>query len=291
LSDSLIVDGRIRGFPYPPLSMLSATAGYMITDVRLGTVLAIGLAAWAMRAIGLAHSLPAGYPYELLPICLLCMPRTLLVVEQGWTDPYPAAAGVVLVASLLLPNRARVLGRTLSSRSARILSLALFLASKQYAFIWIPVLWARRHLDLRVLLWAGVAVLATALPFLLWDARGVFDGLVRFQIVQVFRPDSLSLAAPLFSELGWQLPRWLPLVSAALLSLWFGSRRRNSLALTTVGGALVYEGLFLTSPQAFINYYWFCGVLLLLGTTLALCEQRATSQSAEAEPTREASVG
>ena len=144
---------------------------------------------------------------------------------------------------------------------------------------------------MRVLLWGGVAAFATALPFLLWDARGVFDGLVRFQIVQVFRPDSLSLAAPLFSELGWKLPRWLPLVSAALLSLWFGSRRRNSLALTTVGGALVYEGLFLTSPQAFMNYYWFCGVLLLLGTLLALCEQRSAAQGAEAGSAREASLG
>jgi hypothetical protein len=266
LSESLIVDGRIRSFPYPPLVLLLGTAGYALADVRLGTVLAIALAAWAMRAIGRRRGLPPGHAYELLPLCLLSLPNNLLMVEQGWTDTYPAAAGVILVASLGLSNR-----------TARALGLALFVASKQYVVIWIPVLWARRHLETRVVLWGGVAAFTTALPFLLWDGRGVFDGLVRFQLEQVFRPDSLSLAAPLFWELGWKLPRWLPLVSAALLSLWLGRRRKDSLALTTVGGALIFLGLFLTSPQAFLNYYWFCGALLLLGTALELCRQRDAS--------------
>ena len=75
--------------------------------------------------------------------------------------------------------------------------------------------------------WRRVAVvvgtvLATALPFLIWDPRALWDATVALHLGSLPRPDSVNLV-----YLGIVVPQWL----AIGVPIGLGDRRLNALAL------------------------------------------------------------
>jgi hypothetical protein len=121
---------------------------------------------------------------------------------------------------------------------------------------------------------AGVAA-ALLVPFALWDPAGFFRGLVRMQLWQPFRDDSLSLAA-LAAHLRPGDYSALSLVGLALAAalLAFCLRGRTDLPQAASTSAAAWILLLLLNKQAFCNYYWLAAGLLCAAVALPARDER-----------------
>lgn len=253
----------LRCYPYPPLSLLFATAGFWLGgDVRvafLALQLLTGLLLYAMvrRRAGATA----------LGLCALHLlnPRGLFLLEQAWTEPL-LMAGVTIWTALLL-------GAPRASRRAELLQglgLGLLLAAKQYAVLLLPLALAPRlrpgwprAARLRS---AGIAVGLCGLgvlPFLLWHPRALIEDLVLFQLRQPFRPDALTLPALAHVVTGLRAPGALAILGAAVSFFWILPRLPQKPAGVLFGAAVGCFAFFATAKQAFCNYYSLVAVLLL----------------------------
>lgn len=274
------------GLPYPPLSLLMAVPGKAwFGDMRYAELISLlvgaGLIGFATRSI----------VAPLAAALLLLTPRSLFVLEQGWTEPFAIAW----------------LGATIftARRAPRVLPwmLALLVSVKQHLVLAVPcsLLLLPRPFELRAairLLWPSFAVpLALALPFVIWDPMAFFRSVVWLQLVEPFRPDSLSVLR-LLLDLGWPLDRDnLIVVVLPLLALTISLVAAWRLAPRTPGGFAVALGFALllvtvTSKKAFCNYYFlviaaFCAALAadsVNAASAATAGRRVAATGADAPP-------
>jgi hypothetical protein len=126
--------------------------------------------------------------------------------------------------------------------------------------------------------------MATALPFFLWSPRDFVDDVVLFHLRQPFRADALSIPAAIAKATGWRAPDVVALAAAgAATALTWRRVATTSLATVPLAAAALYMAFFLFAKQAFCNYYYFVGALVLGGA--ALLEARAlTSQGIVGAP-------
>ena len=118
-------------------------------------------------------------------------------------------------------------------------------------------------------LWVAAAVLAAVLgPFFVGDPAGFWRGVVEFQFLQPFRPDSLSLTALAVRLVG---PAVLPVAVAGLLLgagvIAFCMRLSPGLPLACAAVAAAWAAVLIWNKQSFCNYWWLCSGLL--GTAAA----------------------
>ncbi len=239
----------LHDYPYPPLSLLLTIPGRLLGDVRwalLAAQLAIALLLYALARRN-AHA-----PWFALSLAALHLvhPRGPFVIEQAWSDTFSALAFVGLLYFL-----------TTGGKIGAALSLGAFLAVKQYGVLLLPLMLkdpARR----RAVPWALIIAAAITAPFVLWNPRAFVDDLLLFQLRQPFRPDAMSLTALVAWIAGWQAPGVLALLAAAAATV-YAWKRVATLPSLALGAALVYLWFFLGAKQAFCNYYYFAGVLLL----------------------------
>ncbi len=182
---NLSQSGRLQfGFPYPPVSLLLAAAGYGATgDHRFAQLIAIVAAAALMASM---RPGPPGRVAILAAGGFLFTPRSLFVLSRAWTEPF-----VVFLLALTV---------WCAIRRPRFLPLALglFLASKQY-LIFVPALamllcprpWTARQIA-SLLGRAFVVAAAVTLPFALWGVRPFIFSLFTVQKIAPFREDALS---------------------------------------------------------------------------------------------------
>jgi hypothetical protein len=143
-------------------------------------------------------------------------------------------------------------------------ALGLFLSTKQYTILTIPLLplliegphhWRTLR---NILFKAGLVVAAINLPFLIWNFHEFFRALVLFQFLQGFRNDALSYLVLIKQNYpNVTLPVWislLPLVVVIPLSL---RRLASSPAGFAAAVTVVYLFFFAFNKQAFCNYYYF----------------------------------
>ncbi len=235
----LVVDGRLQfGFPYPPLTLLLALPGALAGDFRYSQLAAMAVAGGIMTVLGRGRlGLSAAALY-------LFSPRTFFVLEQGWTEPYLVALAAFV---LLAATRARALLPV---------ALGLFIASKQYLVVALPLVpWLERRA--RPLALAALVAAAVTLPFALWDLPAFWHSVAALQFGQPFRDDALSFLAVVAYVTGFRPPSGLALVAAvAALVLCFRRLPRSphgfALAL-----ALSFFAFFAFNKQAFCNYYHF----------------------------------
>src|SRR5262249_46534531 len=126
----------------------------------------------------------------------------------------------------------------------------------------------------REVLGGMLVALVPALPFLLWDAGSFWQGVVGFHLHSPFRPDSLSLPALVYQLRGTEMSALVAFGAVAVVFALHAGVRRPSLAQATFAGALAFLSFFLLNKQAFRNYYWFAGSLLLATIPLAAAEAR-----------------
>ena len=259
-------DGRraLSEYPYPPLSLLATTLGLLAGgDVRYALLAAQLGIALVLFAVARRNQKPPWFALA-LPILHLANPRGAFVLEQSWTDALPALCfvGLLTIPSFFGARRDAATPPPLRDELAAALWLGLLLAFKQYGVLLLPLLCHPRGPRLRTLALAVGIAAAVSLPLFLWDPRAFINDVLLFQLRQPFRLDAMSLAPLLARISGWRAPGALALVAAAA-AMAFGWRRIAGPRTFALVAALTYCWFFLTAKQAFCNYYYFLGVLVL----------------------------
>jgi hypothetical protein len=269
IDPSLLKNGRVAYHMYPPLSVILTLPGYLLGDARYSLIAATAGA--ALFLVGAARRLGCerGHPVELAAVALMFQSRGFFLVEQAWTEPFPLLGACALAWAAAGP-------------APRGLITALFLSAKQYSIFWVPSLWAAGKLTRREILIGVLGAAAILIPFFLWSPDGIWHGLVLFQIQQPFRDDALSVLALIHHEWHAQLPSAVGFAAGALTLtaglLWIRRRRSQSLGDAALVGAAVYLAFFAFNKQAFFNYYWFSGAMILV----AVATQGNPSRASEA---------
>lgn len=250
---SISTNGRVHvGFPYPPLALIWVIPGYWLGDIRYSWLLAIDLAAFLIFCT--SPNLIGGIAATLL----LIGSGSTYVLSHGYTDPLIllGLAFTVLVAQ----------------KSPRVLPfvLGLFLASKQYSILALPLgalllprfSWSAY---LSIVAKACAVVAIVTIPFLILDPRGFWWSLVSFQVLAPIRPDALSFSGLLIAHGFRGIPQWLVglvTVTGIGFALWKAPRTPSAFAISL---ALVSILFFVLNKQAFVNYYFFCFGTLCVG--------------------------
>lgn len=243
----LVVNGRVQlGFPYPPLSLLMAVPGQLLAgDFRFGNAVAVALTALLIGTCRPGR-LAAG-----AATLFLFVPRGLFVLEQGWTEPYVV---LLFAATVWCACRAPALVP---------LALGLFFAVKQYAILAAPLVvllhagsgaWRKAG---RTLAQAALVAAVVTVPFVVAGPAAFVHDVLELQIVQPFRPDSLSYLAEWAYLTGRTPWLWLAfVVTPVVVVLCVRCAPRN---VAGFAGAVALSALvfFAFNKQAFVNYYFF----------------------------------
>ena len=242
----MVIDGRVQvGLQYPPVTFLAALPGYLLGDVRYGYLLAVLLSAiFAFATVPRVAGL-------CLAAYLLLNPITFMVEDRCWTEPL---VWMLLCATLYTAiKRPRWLP----------LALGLFLASKQYNFLALPLV----AILLRPFAWkaysrllgASVAIaIATLLPFARFNFQALWRDLALFHLAQPLRQDALSFAIvfPPYMKIGL-------LLLLAFLA-WIARRGIDRAALFPAAFGMALLLFVSAGKQAFMNYYFLASLSLLL---------------------------
>ena len=269
--EGVSIDGVLQfGWPYFPLSLLVVAPFELVTDYRIGLVLALVAAAILMsRLTPSAHSTIAAMAF------LLISP-SVVAARNGWSDPLVllALVGVVFATVHHPRGRSAVTG-------------ALF-AIKQYTvFLAVPTILAHDRpwsiqLLLRHFAFAGAVFLLITLPFVVWNPSAFWGSVVELQFLQPFRPDSIALPA-LVPDWWRSLPPAIsigaPFLAMALASAAVAWKTPTGGQGVALGAAFVLLVAFVTSKQAFVNYYLVAiGALFSAAAAVAIGEEDPTGR-------------
>lgn len=261
-------------YAYLPATLYPETLSYaLFRDVRYAHLAAELLAALllftqARRRMGTSTS-------QWLTLIFLFHPRSLYVLENAWTEPL--IIGAYALCDWLA---SRYPG---SKRLA--IAYGILLSTKLYLvyFALHALLLERRPARLLLI---ALAALATTLPFIIANPEAFIRYGVLFQLTPAFRPDALSLLAGLHdfgvALASSKLPAMLAGAACALYTLWrfFPLGNEGWRWATTI----TTWAIFLMGSQAFCNYYYFIGAMVLF-TLAGACErQTATDNTAAQQP-------
>lgn len=232
------------GYPYAPLTLLAGVPGYLAGDVRYSN-----LAAMAVAALLIGYARP-GRISKLAAVLLLFTPPMLLLFANAWTEPFV----IVMLAATWFCH----------CRRPRYMPwmLGLFLASKQYAILAMPLCLLLLDRPWRIaplvrMIWrVAAAGLFVSLPLILWDTRAFAHSALLWQFRQPFRADSLSYLAWLrpANPLQWTWVAFAAMFATMAFVLAIGRRKRLPFP---VGVAMLFMMFFAFNKQAFANYYYF----------------------------------
>jgi hypothetical protein len=249
----VVVNGRIAyGFPYLPVTLLVAIPGQLLGDARYSQLIAMLVTALVLRRLA---SDRVGRAAAVLAVTA---PVAIFILSGAWTEP----TLVALLACLVLALKRR-------RHAFFAVFLGLFLVSKQYVVVVLPIIWLIRQTLTRRIIFIGLGVAtALTLPFFLVNPPSFWKAIVEFQLVQPFRADSLSLLVSSVNTFGWP-PPWtyglLPLVGGGLTSIALALRAPRTPAAFAAGVGLTLLVTILLSKQAFMNYYFIVSGAFLIG--------------------------
>ncbi|MGI9666929.1 MAG: hypothetical protein ACR2N2_07510 [Acidimicrobiia bacterium] len=262
----------IQEYTYPPINLAWYWVGDAISgDVRAGGAIAIALAFVLVGLIGLQGPETRVAPTVAVLGLLLANQAHYLMVSNGWTE---AVAVPFFLASLLLWKKVPM-------ASAVLLGLAL--ASKQYFILAIPVVLvlpdSRRYMRAGV---ASVVAALTFLPFVLWDVRGLIDGVIVHHLTRTPRPDGMTLA-----NLGIEVPTVLALAAAVGVGVLLGRRARGG-GSTLLSLSAVFSVFTILAVRGFINTWWMvfwlvAAALLVPDWSSATIDEDAAGSSTDAQ--------
>ena len=274
--DGLSADGKLRfGFPYPPLSLYFATAGYaLLGDHRYAQLVALTLA-----GVFVAYGRP-GRTAALAAVLLLFTPRAFFILGRAWTEPFVVCA---LAATVFC-----------ACRGLRVLPIALglLLASKQYLVFALPAVYllVPPPRNWRSVLWlAGGALLtaaAVSAPLVLWDWRAFVHSAGTVQKLAPFREDALSYLVWISHQWGRRYDVGVAFAAMAVgttVALWRCARDPAGFAAAL---ALIYLPFIAFNKQAFANYYLFVIGALCCAVAATPVAPAQDGRKSEAPPVR-----
>jgi hypothetical protein len=271
----VIVDGRFDfGFPYLPVPLLAAVPGHLLGDVRFTGLVGLLVVTLVVRAVS------ADDTGRLLSLSIFTSFTAMTLVVGAWVEP-------VMMAALALTILFLVRGRPIPAAVA----LGLFLATKQYLVVIVPLLWMFSKLaGWRALIVSLTSAAVLTVPFVWVSPSEFWRSTVELHLMQPFRSDSISLLVAAVEALGWPPPAAhgiLPLIAGlgvACLVAWRAPKTPAAFALG-VGVTLLATVLF--SKQAYLNYYSLIAASLALGIAswprVQRGEARARSQALPCE--------
>ncbi len=243
----------LERFPYLPVAAFVAAPGKLLGDPRFSTVAvaaAIGAALWALwrRADQLLR--PRAEHALLLAVLFPLLPGMILF---AWVD-LEIAAGIAVW--LALRERSRLAG---------VLALGCGMCVKPTAIIAVfpLILRSPRH---AAEVMAGVVIAAAlTVPF------AIITGIPRFtyavlgvQLAQSTRPDSLALAAVLYTDGLHKLPLVIPVAALLVAAVHVIRHRPRTLGAALAGAALMALVNCVFNTFAYFNYYTLAAALILL---------------------------
>ena len=237
-------------FPYPPASLLLVLPAQALGDVRYAHAAAMIVAAALIAATGRTRLA------ALAAAVLLTSPRTLFVVQNGWTEP------------LLIALAAATMFCAIRLRGATWAALGLWIAAKQYMILVLPLLrrvapgLGSRRDRRQTVLAAVLLAAAVTVPFAATEPRSFLRSVGQWQFVQPFRHDALSYPAMEAAlhpakEIGRLGHVAVPFAAAAMAIVLAGWKAPRTPGGLMVGAALVFFCFFAFNKQAFCNYYLF----------------------------------
>lgn len=246
----------VRGYPYPPVTLLAYAGAGMLLDPRIvsaGSWLVV-LGWFGARALQKSSRSAIGTGAFVL---MASYPAWSVIWYAGWTEPL----------SLLLFLMTATQWRRHPVLSAVFLGLAL--ASKQYFVFLAPLVLILRDEDAprRASVAIGTIV-ATLLPPLVVDARAFVEATLLNLAEIEFRPDSQSLTGVLaITGVEFVLPRWTWFLTGMAVSVGV-ARLARSRSEFLAGAGAVMAFAFLAG-LAFPNYWFLVAGLFALATVSA----------------------
>ncbi len=253
----------VTGYSYPPASLYPQTASYFLFgDIRYAYVAFEAVAIAALYALAAPTRRGAA---GLLVLLFLFHPRGLFEIEQAWNEPLLVGAAAVFLWLAATRPASRWLP----------VAFGFFLSLKQY-LVFFALLFLAPRARWRLLPVVTAVIAVTWLPFLLWDAAAAIDNGLLFQFSTPFRVDGLTFSTLLYRWFGWMPTKWVAIgVGAVVASVTAAKFRDGSTASWLYASLLTTLAVFLTGSQAFCNYYYFLGSLILFLLALRLREAPA----------------
>ena len=245
-------------YPYMPMTLLvHAPFVALLGDYRFGLALCLPVTIRLLRATGRRLAVDAQW-LDVLTLALVLHPRGAYIVGSGYNEPLLMVAAAAFV--YLAVRWPRGVGQgiaflCLPALKQYVVAPALMVAADLHS--------RRLH---RPLVIGTLVAAATVVPFVLTNPHATFDGIV-FQVSPsvTYRPDSISVTALAAGLLGFEPWHWLPEVTQLVVgAAAFARLRRHGLGGLLLASAIAVFASFLLGTQAFLNYYYFVGVLLLL---------------------------
>ncbi len=241
--------------PYMPLVIVAAAPWIAVLgDCRFELAVCLPITIVLLRAAGRRLRVDH-WLIDAVTLAWVLHPRATIMVIKSYQEPL-----LVVVLALFVYLAARD-----EDGYGEAIAFFLLPALKQYVVAPVLIYAAmRRRRPWAIVIGAAVAA-ATIAPFVVWNARATIDGMLYLMRVPIgFRADSDSLSA-LAAEVfdihsGRALGVAAQLVAGA--AAW-ALLRRQALGGLLLASALSLLASFLLATQAFFNYYYFAGALLL----------------------------
>lgn len=257
VDSALQVQNTAAVYPYMPLTLLAFAPGLLLFgDYRFVSALCVPVTVALNRATGVRLGLDRRF-IDATTLAFLLHPRAVLVTSNGWTEPL-----LVVVVSAFVHLAVRWpggLGETVV--------FLLLPGLKQYVIAPVLLYLVIKPRPRALFVVVGVAVVSmTVAPFFVWAWHPTMDGIV-YQMIGPTQPrrDSYSLVAPIAVLTGAFVSRWVSVVVQLIVATIAGARlHRHGLAGLMLASALALCATFLTGWQAFQNYYYLVGAMLLV---------------------------
>lgn len=245
-------------YPYMPATLLAYAPWVgVLGDFRFA------LAACLMASVVLIHRIGRrlGVSKQLTyaaALAIVLHPSGPRMVESGWSEPM-LVLGAALFVYFALQNPRGV------GQAATFLLLPTI---KQYvvAPTLLYLIRARRQARPRAIIAAAAICSATVLPFLIWNWHATLTGIV-FQMQAPTGPrlGSTSLVALMATTSGVYPGRWMSAaVQLVVGGIAWWRLKDHGLSGLMLASALSLYATFLVGWQAFVNYYYFVGALLIV---------------------------
>jgi hypothetical protein len=247
-------------YPYMPLTLLAAAPWIaLLGDYRFGLACCLPASVAMVRAAGRRLDVDPAI-VDVMTLALALHPLAPAITGTGYVEPLLVAVSAGFFLSAVVAPRGYGEG----------IGFLLLPAVKQYVAAPVLLYVAMRGRPRTIALGAAVAA-ATVAPFLLWNWRPTIDGILFFARTPLgFRTDSDSAAAIVAAVTGLEAPPVLSIAAQfAVAAVAHRRLRDRGLAGLLLASALSLMASFLVAPQAFTNYYYFAGALLVLSALSA----------------------
>jgi hypothetical protein len=244
-------------YPYMPATLVAYAPWFaLFGDFRYGLAACLALTIWLVRSAGRRLGLDGRLTGAVI-LSLVLHPSGPAMVRSGWTEPL-----LVLAAASFVYFRVRW-----PEGNGQAIAFFLLPALKQYVVVPVAMFVATRpRPPIRALIVGASVAAMTVVPFIVWNWRATVEGIVfQMRAPTVPRLTATSPVALMAYLTGTFPPVWtsvaLQLIAGALA---YARLRRSGLGGLLLGSALALFATFLGGWQAFVNYYYFVGMLLLL---------------------------